>query len=251
MQKKDNKIVLYCYQWKDSYVELADYVNCIALPYTVLLQAEREGKSAFHFLKSEGVELSGILPAISMGWHDKKIREAFSSEEIHPLIDSLYIGNPGQLSMVEGFQGKRYGDYGLNIFNASTAQLFLEKGLERIMVSYELEEWNLPDIEEEKIEKFVFGRVPVMVSEYCVLAGGMGVEKKYCGLCEKEKRQYRLIGRYEKDYPVMLDPMVCRSIILSSNVLNHTRDGVHEGDYLRICIFDESKDRIKELIKFL
>jgi len=103
------------------------------------------------------------------------------------------------------------------------------------------------------IESVVYGRLPLMTSEYCPagsVKGGFSSVSK-CSVC-CSKGQFRLKDRLGIEFPVICDKIDCRSIILNSNVLFVPEAVKKLADAgvstLRMYIRDESQERIRDLV---
>lgn len=153
------------------------------------------------------------------------------------------------------------GDMSLNIFNALSVYEAAILGLESATLSGELTLQQMIGIAKEikadgrpVLEAVVYGRLPLMVSEYCVpgsTEGGMKSSSKCSGCCTKG--DYSLQDRMGIHFPVLCDKMDCRNTILNSNVLfvpdvvnTLKKAGI---DIFRLYIWEEKPEQIKELVQ--
>ncbi|SHH24380.1 U32 family peptidase [Tepidibacter thalassicus] len=168
-------------------------------------------------------------------------------------VDKFQVSNLGMINKLS--QSEIYGDYFLNIFNSRTIEKFKNQGLRSICISPEL---NLKEIKEVlkhtdiEAEALVYGRIPLMISEYCP----MGVlirnckKDKRCGICNKSK--YGLKDEKGELFPIAQD-MFCRSVIYNSKVLcmiDHLKDIYDAGiNIFRLDFTFEKEEYIREILK--
>ena len=104
------------------------------------------------------------------------------------------------------------------------------------------------------LEAVVYGRLPLMISEYCpvgCIEGGFNGLSKCSGCCGRG--DYALRDRLGMEFPVLCDNIDCRSTILNSTVLfvpDSLRSLAEAGiSIFRLYIWDEDVDTIKELVR--
>ena len=76
---------------------------------------------------------------------------------------------------------------------------------------------NIP-VNMKQYQWFVYGRFPVMTSEYCVV-GGVLEGHDHCGHCSKET--FALEDEVHDVYPLVLEPSVCRMQVLLPKPIYH------------------------------
>ncbi|HEX2945094.1 MAG TPA: U32 family peptidase [Clostridia bacterium] len=182
------------------------------------------------------------------------------------LIEGVLCGNIGTIRKFVPSGLRLAGDISLNIFNTDSFTEAAKYGLDSIALSAELTLQQATCIGRALAavsadngrhivaEAAVYGRIPLMISEYCpvgCIEGGYTAGRGCSGACSKEG--YSLRDRKGSEFPVLCDRTDCRSIILNSDVLfvpdivnNLTDSGV---GMLRLYIWDEGPERIKELIR--
>jgi collagenase-like PrtC family protease len=104
------------------------------------------------------------------------------------------------------------------------------------------------------LEAVVYGRLPLMISEYCpvgCIEGGFDGRSKCSGCCGRGN--YALRDRLGMEFPVLCDNVDCRSTVLNSTVLfvsDSLRSLADAGiSIFRLYIWDEDVDTIKELVR--
>ena len=90
-------------------------------------------------------------------------------------LAAVAVSNLGHLPIAEGLELPLRGDLGMNVFN-SRALLFLrELGLSTAAVSFELRHQQIRDLKKYlPCEAVVYGRLPLMLMENCVIANSLG-----------------------------------------------------------------------------
>ncbi len=96
-------------------------------------------------------------------------------------LSAVAIGNLGHLPITEGLGLPLWGDLGLNLFNSESLLFWKELGLEAAAVSMELRWQQLRDLRKVlPCEAVVYGRLPLMITENCLVQNGTG-----CRLSER------------------------------------------------------------------
>ncbi|NJD04318.1 MAG: hypothetical protein FIA99_17375, partial [Ruminiclostridium sp.] len=148
------------------------------------------------------------------------------------------------------------GDYSFNIFNTDAALMYKSLGFDGVTLSAELNLRQICEISGNAgidTECVVYGRLPLMTSEYCPVGSVKGRSSSYSecsGCCGKG--EFRLKDRLGIEFPVICDKIDCRSTILNSNVLfvpdilgKLASAGIST---LRLNIWGESRERIRDIV---
>ncbi|MCX7708888.1 MAG: DUF3656 domain-containing protein [Clostridia bacterium] len=236
----------------------ADYSNLgadrIYIPFKVFV--ERNSKEILSNLNRGESEIFVWLPSITRGRYDALIKDKLE-EVAGSGISGFLIGSLGSLEDVRKFNNlKIIADFPLNIFNRMSLKELSDQGIGGATLSPELTLQQIEGIKRTApIEKevVIYGRLPVMTSEYCPvgsIAGGMEKGKTCNAVCKKGV--YKLKDRMGMEFPVLCDPIDCRSVVFNSNVLlvpeylNKIRSaGVNT---FRMNITDEKNDEIRDII---
>lgn len=119
-----------------------------------------------------------VLPRIFRTADEAYFRQTLQN---HAHISAVAVSNLGHLPVVADLGLEVRGDFGLNVFN-SRALLFLkQQGLSTATVSFELRHEQIRDLKKYlPCEAIVYGALPLMVTENCVIANNAGCR------CEKE-----------------------------------------------------------------
>ncbi len=253
-RNKDKKLLISACIYK--YNNNIDYgsleIDRLYIPFNSLLS--KKASEILSNLKSKEVYL--YIPSITRGNYDKLI-ETRLSEFIDLGIDGLLVGNIGHLNKDKyPSQLNIMGDYSLNCFNSSSLKQLAQLGVNGVTLSFELtlnQIRNLAHIQDFTKEAVVYGRLPLMTSEYCPvgsIAGGFDSKTKCSSACEKGI--YYLKDRIGAQFPVMCDRLDCRSTVFNSNVLllEENIGKIKEAgvDIIRLNFTDETADEMRAIV---
>lgn len=132
---------------------------------------------------------------------------------------SLAVQNIGQIGLAEKLGFTARGDFGLNVFNSRSLEELRSWGLVSACVSFELRHEQIRDLRKTlDCEAVVYGRLPLMITENCLIANagrGCPVRKGVAVPCEKA---HVLTDRKNENFPV-LPVFGCRSEIENAKTL--------------------------------
>ena len=138
----------------------------------------------------------GVLAQLNLAW-SLGIRDAL-------------VGNIGMIDPVSRAGFRIHGDFGLNVFNSGSANLYAGMGLSSLTASFELTLPQIRDISKPvPTELIAYGRVPLMITENCVI-------HSRTGSCTCGSGSTNLIDRTGSRFPVLRDGDTCRSVIYNS-----------------------------------
>ncbi len=129
--------------------------------------------------------------------------------------DTCVCSTWGAVALAKRLGFRVIGDYGLGVCNSETIRGLKALGLEAATVSFEQRFPRIRDLSRElPLELIVYGRLPLMITENCVLSNGSG------GTCMRacESGQNLLTDRRGARFPVVR-AYGCRNEILNSKVL--------------------------------
>jgi len=185
-------------------------------PAIVYLPAERIREFTIAPWLDSGTEFCVTIPRI---WRDGE------ADALRALLEnakamgcrSAAAGNLGHLAMARELGFAVRGDYGLNVFNSRSLGELADWGLESAAVSFELRHEQVRDlIKPLPCEAIVYGRLPLMVMENCIIANGLGCKPKNLrGTC---RTVHTLTDRKGESFPV-LSVFGCRNEIENAKTL--------------------------------
>jgi putative protease len=196
------------------------------------------------------------IPPITKGNLDNILREESKGLKNFG-VDGLLLGNPGHIEMFKDSGLPLMGDYSFNIYNNESVAVAKELSLNGVTMSHEL---TLPMLKNLRslgldLEVTVYGRIPVFISEHCPIESSNFSSKvdTPCGLCQK--RDFYIIDRKGAKFPVMGDPLSCKTTLLNKDIFNRP-DYIEELEYsncrnFRLYFYEESPvDIQREVNKF-
>ena len=128
-------------------------------------------------------------------------------------ITDVLCSNLGQMLPVRELDMAIRGDFGLNLFNSGAVNTVREMELASACLSFEM---TLPQIRDVSkavpCEILVYGRLPLMVTENCLI-------KNRTGQCTCHTPT-KLTDKTGADFPIIKDGASCRSVLLNGKKLN-------------------------------
>ena len=160
----------------------------------------------------QNLRVCAVLPRVILEDEWDGIYRQLSQAKLLGVQEAL-VGNIGMLDDLRRAGYQIRGDFGLNLFNSATANYLYTQGLTSLTASFEL---TLPQIRDLSkplpTELIVYGRLPLMVTENCIIHGRTGG-------CTCRSSQTNLVDRTGSRFPVVRDGSTCRSVILNSRKL--------------------------------
>ena len=247
-------ISIYLHKWHNGLDCMDLSADRLYLPFYSLFDVKAQ-KAVDTYIE-KGMEVYAWLPQITKGNYDYLIKSKLRAA-VKAGISGLLIGNLGSIEYAAGFPYlKIIGDYSLNVYNSSSIEMLSAMGLDGITLSLELTLNQINRLERTPgvdREAAVYGRIPIMTSEYCPagsIAGGLGAGLKCKEVCKNGS--FALKDRMGMEFPVLCDRIDCRSTLLNSNVLFVPDDLdriISSGvDILRLYVTDEPADEIEEIV---
>ena len=138
------------------------------------------------------------------------------------------------------------GDFGLNLYNSASVNMMRELELQSATLSFEM---TLPQIRDVSkavpCEIFAYGRLPLMVTENCLIRGKTGS-------CTCNLATGKLTDKTGADFPIIKDGDKCRSILLNGKKLNwldRQEDLARLGLWAtRICFTTENPREVDQVL---
>ncbi len=130
-------------------------------------------------------------------------------------VDTCVCSTWGGVALAKRLGFRVIGDYGLGVCNSETIRELKELGLEKATVSFEQRMPRIRDLSRElPLEMIVYGRLPLMIMENCIISNRTG--GRCIHGCESEKNN--LTDRRGAKFPVVR-AYGCRNELLNSKVL--------------------------------
>ena len=160
----------------------------------------------------EQTELAVVLPRVIRDGETEAVRETL--DRAHALGVRLALcGNLGHISLARSRGFAVCGDFGLNLFNSRAMNVARGLGLESATVSFELTLPRIRDLGKPiPTELLAYGRLPLMLTENCVI-------KNRSGRCACHAGPTKLVDRKGEEFRVLPDQDSCRSVIYNGKKL--------------------------------
>lgn len=161
-------------------------------------------------------------------------------------ISGYVIRTLGVFELLKDSIKEKVMDYNLNIMNNEAVYHWLECGATRVTTSAELAKEELEQLN-GPLETIIYGKLPVMTTEQCVL----GNHK----LCHKKKPtlKYSLSDRKGAKWPILTDCIACKMQILMHEPLLIEEKYLEDAaiKVYRILFTDEKAEQVKEILSYL
>ncbi len=159
----------------------------------------------------------------------------------------------GYLEMLPA-QVKKIGDFSLNIFNNYSVRELKNLGFAGFTASLESTISEINDLSGEKMEKeaVVYGYLPLMVSEHCVLYRTKYCSPRFDRVEAGKQKKFGIKDEIGKIFPLALDCVNCRMQILNSMPLYFTEIEKLEADNIRLVhTVETSENFLKKVDNYL
>ena len=163
-------------------------------------------------LACQNLRVCAVLPRVILDGEWDAIFRQLAQAKLLGVSEAL-VGNLGMIDPLRRAGYQLRGDFGLNVFNSGSANYYAALGFSALTASFEL---TLPQIRDLSkpvpMELIAYGRLPLMITENCVI-------HNRTGSCTCGSGQCSLVDRTGSRFPVVRDGGTCRSVILNSRKL--------------------------------
>ena len=170
-----------------------------------------EQPQAFRALAKQ-VTLAAVLPRVVRDGETQHVLDGL--ELVSSIgIRRVLVGNLGQLSLVQSRGLEAAGDFGMNLCNSRAMEMQRKLGLVSATASFEL---TLPQIRDLSkplpTELIVYGRLPLMLTENCII-------RNRTGACTCRSGPVKLVDRIGEEFRIVRDCGTCRNVVLNGKKL--------------------------------
>ena len=185
-------------------------------PAVVYLPAERIEEFPLEAYRGGNTEFCALLPRICKDSELPGLLSLLEKAKERGCA-SVCVQNLGQLSLGEKTGMLLRGGFGLNIFNSRSLAQCRDWGLVSAALSFELRHEQVRDLRKPlPCEMIVYGRLPLMLTENCLVSNALGCRAKNLnGPC---RTGHGLTDRRGEIFPI-LPAFGCRSEIQNSKAL--------------------------------
>ena len=191
------------------------------------------------------VPVCAVLPRIA---HDDEM--ALLEQRILTVrnlgVEQVLVGTLGLVTLAKECRMVIRGDYSLNLFNSGAMNVARSLNLTSAAVSVEM---TLPQIRDVSkavhAEMLCYGRLPLMVTENCLIKGRTGE-------CTCHLGPVKLMDKTGAEFPVIKDGDTCRSLLLNGKKL-YWLDRQHDLEKLgiwaqRLCFTTENSKEVDRVL---
>ena len=129
-------------------------------------------------------------------------------------VREVLAGNLGLLLVAKEAGFRIRGDFGLNVYNSRSVQFLKDLELRSATLSFEMTLPQIRDVSKDvPCEIFGYGRLPLMITENCLIRGRTGS-------CTCNLGNTKLVDKTGAEFPIIKDGDKCRSVLLNGKKLN-------------------------------
>ena len=177
--------------------------------YVPVLEMAANREKVLPFVQRGAVPVA-VLPRIMTDSELEPIRHALETLFDEGVNEAL-VGNLGHVYLAKNAGMKLRGDFGLNAFNSQTLDMLRQAGFLSATASFELRLSQIKDLRKPlDTEAIIYGRLPVMVSDQCVIKHSSG----HC-TCQTPAQ---MADRMGSTFPVVKE-YGCRNVIYNAHKL--------------------------------
>ncbi len=226
--------------------EIFDSYGSKAVPIHFVLDNIEAYHANFELLNQRKVGIK--LPRIIRNKDEKRVVELidrflkFAEFSNQSNAAAIHISHIGQLMYLEDKYNDIRGTHHLNMLNSECAKALHAAGITNVTWSYEMSQSELEKTKDVNTLStiWIYGRVPLMISEYCPV-GGVMTGRDNCNLCTLGS--YALIDEHETAYPLRMNRATCQAEVLSEEKL-YLLDQVKNLMAIGIKSFEMSFDEL-------
>ena len=162
---------------------------------------------------TQRAKVCAVLPRIVHDGEMAKLKNGL--RQIRELgVREALVGNLGLLIPLRECGIRARGDFGLNIYNSRSMYIARELELRSACLSFEMTMPQIRDVSKAvPAELLVYGRLPLMVTENCLIKGRTGE-------CTCHLSSAKLMDKTGAEFPIIKDGDSCRSVLLNGKKLN-------------------------------
>ncbi|MBQ7800922.1 MAG: U32 family peptidase [Oscillospiraceae bacterium] len=158
--------------------------------------------------------IAAVLPRIVHDDELPKLKKRLQKLQELGLKEVL-VGNVGLLMVARELGLKIRGDFGLNVYNSAAVQFLSKLNLASVTLSFEMTMPQIRDLSKlVPCEILIYGRMPLMVMENCLMRNRTGECSCSSGPAMK------LTDKTGAEFPVIKDGDSCRSVLLNGKKLS-------------------------------
>ena len=158
-------------------------------------------------------KVAAVLPRIVHEREMPKLKASLMNIQQAGITDVL-VGNLGLLVTAKELGFNLRGDFGLNMYNSGAVNIAKKLGFASATLSFEMTMPQIRDVSKlVPCELLVYGRMPLMVMENCLIHNKGGE-------CTCHLGSVKLTDKTGAEFPVIKDGNSCRSVLLNGKKLS-------------------------------
>ena len=159
------------------------------------------------------VNVAAVLPRVAHDDELPAIREGLQT--VHQLgVKEALVGNLSLMSVVKEAEMEIRSDFGLNVYNSLSMQMMRHLDVRSATLSFEMTLSQVREVSKPvDCELLGYGRLPLMVTENCLIKGKTGQ-------CACHMGPVKLVDKTGAEFPVLRDGKSCRSVLYNGKKLN-------------------------------
>ena len=162
---------------------------------------------------TQKVPVCAVAPRIVHDGELENLKTALLTVKEYGVQDVL-IGNLALLVTAKECRMNVRGDFGLNLYNSGAMEVARALGMASACLSFEMTLPQIRDISKAvPAEMLVYGRMPLMLTENCLIRGKTGQ-------CTCHLGPAKLTDKTGAEFPIIKDGNSCRSVLLNGKKLN-------------------------------
>jgi len=164
-------------------------------------------------------------------------------------IKGFVISSTSQIEMLKKYNLEMIGNYNLNVYNRYTSKALENMGLQSLCITPELNDndtYRLIKNSSLPLEIWIYGNIPLMTMNYCLLGKSNKCYKECSKLCESNKKFY-IKDRMDFEFRILPDNFLNLTKIYNSKITAFDSSSF-KVQALRINILDEEPNEIREII---
>ncbi len=188
--------------------ELAElHPGCLYVPITMIT----DHSALLTPFLDVGCKLAAVVPRVITVDEEPEVLDLLEKCRSLGMSEAL-VGNLGHIHLAKRANLALRGDFGLNVFNSYSLELLRSAGFLSATASFELRLSQIRDLSKSlPVELIAYGRLPLMVTENCVI-------KNSYGRCSCGNQQNMLTDRRGAQFPVLKE-FGCRNQIFNADKL--------------------------------
>lgn len=167
--------------------------------YVPLEELKKDGKALEPFMKTEEITIAVRLPRVIFDSEKKEVTGLLKTAHAMGITQAL-VGNIGHIQYVKGAGFEVRCDFGLNTFNSQSLKVLKDLGLLSATLSFELRYEQIRDLSKAiDSELIVYGRLPLMITENCIIKSSTGVCAcdSFSGLKDRQGASFPVVPEYK------------------------------------------------------